>query len=81
MFALAVIEAGGSSHPNHPVAALTNPILVKGVSRYFTPLDAIVDGIAKVTLFASVFGSIALARLNRQVELEIPKSVECDSRE
>ncbi len=60
-FPLASIENGALSHPDHAVGQLTAPLQVKGVVRYVTPRDALIDQIAQVTFVGCVLTFIAIA--------------------
>ena len=61
-FPLERIEDGALSHPDHPADQYSQPLHIKGVVRYVTPTEKLIDGIAYKTLIGSwAIGALAAA--------------------
>jgi hypothetical protein len=55
-FPIATVEDRALMHPDHPTDEFSRPLNIKGVVRYVTPAEEVVDGLATKAFF---IGSIA----------------------
>jgi hypothetical protein len=55
-FPIATVEDRALMHPNHRTDEFSRPLNIKGVVRYVTPAEEVVDGLATEAFF---IGSIA----------------------
>jgi hypothetical protein len=61
-FPLERVEDGALSRPDHPTDQYSRPLHIKGVVRYVTPTEELVDGIAyKAFMISWLVGALAAA--------------------